>query len=688
MIPIIIFSVVGNVSAYSLKNKPESDLISTENITTGNDVSAYATKVFEYLPAPGQFINTSIAMSEAQNNILGNNNSYMISLGGWGGYVIVGFDQPIVNNPQNPYGVDFTIDGNAFAKWSEPAAVMVMKDLNGNGIPDDGEWYELAGSEYYSSHTIKNMTMTYYNPKYDKAYTVPFSTDKDVQGAILSNRFHNQSYYPDPFDFNINIDSVSFTGTYTRYLLDKSAVGLITAVRPPLFGYTDSKPNGPSVLKPENPYNSNIGNGFDLGWAVDKNGNAVDLDTIHFVKIYSTVQEDGGWLGEMSPEIVRIGITTPDPAYVSTDFYNNYIAVAPLQVLKGTTNQYEGFLFKNGRPSKEGTLQWKSSNPQVGTIDNTGLFTALADGDTYISFSQCDTIPGDTIHIAVVELKEVIIEMEGNNASISSDTTSLIVGEAIYITAQCTDNRDGISWNGYKGNRYAYERFNWTTSNPEIGTIDNGLFKAKNVGQTKVFAQSSNRPNLADSIVIIVKEIPSFSLREDTISIKDSKRTGNYKASILFDRENNNQQTIYLKSVISDNDNHLESFISMNNLEYSFTDEVYGTEKMTLVTEFFNKEYSFDLYLESKDPSGASISEIGNNDNLVYPTLFESGFNTKLDNTDTARLEIYNLLGQRIKTIDVLDGSYVDMSNESSGQYIIRIFSKNEILTNQIIIKK
>ena len=87
-----------------------------------------------------------------------------MSLGGFGGYVVVGFDQPVVNDPRNPYGVDFTISGNAFeaaAKgyWSEPGAVMVMRDDNGNGLPDD-TWYELAGSNYWFMNSRRVITFT------------------------------------------------------------------------------------------------------------------------------------------------------------------------------------------------------------------------------------------------------------------------------------------------------------------------------------------------------------------------------------------------------------------------------------------------------------------------------------------------------------------------------------------------
>ena len=39
---------------------------------------------------------------------------------------------------------------------SEPGIVLVSKDTNGNGLADD-EWYELAGSEYNSPATTKNI---------------------------------------------------------------------------------------------------------------------------------------------------------------------------------------------------------------------------------------------------------------------------------------------------------------------------------------------------------------------------------------------------------------------------------------------------------------------------------------------------------------------------------------------------
>ena len=121
--------------------------------------------------------------------------NYMISLGAWGGYVVAGFDHSVDNSGG---GVDLAIRGNPYSYQSEPGVVWVAQDENGDGEPND-TWYELAGSDYWLSTTKRNAQMTYYNPNYDKRYTVPWTlkyTDKDGKeqmeaGAVLTSSTSN-----------------------------------------------------------------------------------------------------------------------------------------------------------------------------------------------------------------------------------------------------------------------------------------------------------------------------------------------------------------------------------------------------------------------------------------------------------------------------------------------------------------
>jgi hypothetical protein len=57
------------------------------------------------------------------------------------------------------------------------------------------------------------------------------------------------------------------------------------------WGYADNQPNA-----------GNLSN-FDIEWAVDKDGRKTHLPEIHFVKVYTAVNQYCGWIGESSTEI-------------------------------------------------------------------------------------------------------------------------------------------------------------------------------------------------------------------------------------------------------------------------------------------------------------------------------------------------------------------------------------------------
>ena len=500
-----------------MKNILLISMLSLASILLAEDTASYyATRMISFDPAPGQF------MSEvwAQPNVdyaLGENGTG-VSLGGFGGSIVLGFDRPIVNHPQNPYGVDFLVNGNAFSGteygvWSEPAAVQVMQDKNGNGLPDDGEWYELAGSDYYLSTTLHNVEMTYYNPKHDGRATIPWSTNYGINGAMITNKFHEHSFYPANAGFDCDYDSITVTGNMIMGCVNLSKPSYVESHRPQLFGYADnrgfSSMNIDNVVNPYD-YSRNIQDGFDLSWAVDKNGKHVELDTIHFVRIYTALNQDGGWLGELSSEILGVAIVKPDPNYTPCDYYNNYIGVNRLKAVVGHPIQYEGLVFKNGIPINEGQPHWWLSDSSIGTIDSNGLFTPTKEGETMVYFQQSDKDAADSCSIAVVSLNGVVLEMEGNSL-ILSDETSCYVGERIYITAQSTDNSEN--------NRYQYDSYTWETTQPEIGDIDNGLFTAKKVGETMLYAYSDTEPTLYDSIRVQVLPAARLTLKANPYNI-------------------------------------------------------------------------------------------------------------------------------------------------------------------------
>ena len=277
--------------------------------------SRYITRVYEYCPAPGQFVgeipyyetgDTEATMCMKVEEYISGTNDTPVSLGGFGGYVTFGFDHSVVNVPDS---LDFKIHGNAFKAStsqsggaSEPGIVMVSMDSNGNGVPDDA-WYELAGSEYYKPTTIHNYTITYYRTPTDHVATpgtggvtdstyIAWHDNQGGSGYIERNAFHSQDYFPQW----VAQDHLTFSGTLLADNgVDSDGSGNNYLLNSYEWGYADNHPNNASLSL----------NSFDIDHAVDSEGNRVSLPYIDFVRVYTAINQQCGRIGETSTEIAR-----------------------------------------------------------------------------------------------------------------------------------------------------------------------------------------------------------------------------------------------------------------------------------------------------------------------------------------------------------------------------------------------
>lgn len=147
-------------------------------ISTAAAAGSIAKAVCGYLPV-GQFArynsfgwgtiftdNTNVYDSTKQAKFVsstGEGTSYVatgVSLGMAGGYVQFdmgtddeGKDIQITNNPNNKYGIDFIVYGNAFVGNPEAGIVKVSQDGT--------KWYTLAGSRHYVDGTEWNQNISY-----------------------------------------------------------------------------------------------------------------------------------------------------------------------------------------------------------------------------------------------------------------------------------------------------------------------------------------------------------------------------------------------------------------------------------------------------------------------------------------------------------------------------------------------
>lgn len=296
------------------------------------NATAYITKVFDYMPAVGQFTNelpkyetgdTQEIMNEKVLKAIGNNKKGLISLGGFGGYVVVGFDHTIVNVAGKR---DFRVLANAFysATNTDPNApeggaceagvIMVAYDTNKNGVPDENEWYEIEGSshvdptkELWYDKAVKagndvktyfNYEITYYRPTQepttdeDKLKYIKWEDNQQKSGFKVKNMFHNQCYYP----LWAKGDKITFKGTcLPQNTVDESGgEGNNYVMYKFRYGYAD------------NEINTKDESAIDIDWAINSKGQRVILPGVDFVKIYTGVNQEAGWLGECSTEITSV----------------------------------------------------------------------------------------------------------------------------------------------------------------------------------------------------------------------------------------------------------------------------------------------------------------------------------------------------------------------------------------------
>jgi hypothetical protein len=252
---------------------------------TGSSKAKAAT-AFEFIPAPGQFVSyqEGSTIEEARlviaNSLLTTSTSWMASLGAYGGYYIAGFDHSVDNED----GADMTINGNAFASWSEPGIVWVMQDENGNGKPDD-TWYELKGSETGKTETKQRYAIAYYKPEAARE-NVLWTDNLGRTGSVDVNTYHMQDYY---FPMFIKEDSYTLCGTC---LSSTMTIGSLETCPGYGWGYVDNYGDGTAATI----------SSFDIDNAIQADGSSADLKYIDFVKVHTAMTGKGDAVGEISCE--------------------------------------------------------------------------------------------------------------------------------------------------------------------------------------------------------------------------------------------------------------------------------------------------------------------------------------------------------------------------------------------------
>lgn len=476
-----------------------------------NDSNAqFASKLNEYLPAPGQYTNAEfIGTPDAANSLVGASKG-LVSLGAFGGSATYYFNQGIKNDPLNPYGVDFTVYGNSTLTWSEPGIIQVMKDENKNGIPDE-IWYEIAGSDHFWNSTLMSYEVSYQNSGLTKASPIQWTDNQGKSGIIPENSFHSQPYYPNSTYFpKVSSDKYSLRGTRISGFIDLSNPGFVNSYCR-RFGYADNTPVlSFSEKLPDNPYTPEIegsgGDAIDIGWAIDKDLKSVKLDEIHFIRIYTGMNDLAGWLGEISTEIT--GIRDIEPAQLSG--IQSVVVIQDFlpKIRVNESVNLNAFLFENGL-KQEPTIIWSISNPDLAQLVS-GKLTAKKSGTFRLKATS-------SANPDIFSEKELQIFSFGK-AIISVPSKSLKVNDKLELTGKITDQN---------GNILTGINSVWRVDNESIAEIismDGKYFlKGKQTGKCWLILETKELNPIKDSVLMEV--FPESDLKKVYISVKTTEKT-------------------------------------------------------------------------------------------------------------------------------------------------------------------
>jgi hypothetical protein len=308
------------------------------------DFNPFATEVIDislngpnepyYLPAPGQRINVP-AFNQAKA-VLGSpvgggtftpNNDGIVTLGGFGGQIVVAFDHDVENNPANPMGLDAIVfsntlwyDYNPNYHWAEFATIEIMPELNDNNIPGDhpGEiWYVIPGSFLSDPCSFRTQTWNSGDSGYPIFSGWPGSYQTSafeifpLYHEITSGSSTAWAYVNPNFeDADPSNDYLEGTWGYAEYtptlnLGDRDADNITD-------GFGDANDMAPELFYtiPDDPYTVGIslgacgGDAFDIDWAVDPNTwQPANLKTFRYIRLTTAVQDDLGVFGKVSAEI-------------------------------------------------------------------------------------------------------------------------------------------------------------------------------------------------------------------------------------------------------------------------------------------------------------------------------------------------------------------------------------------------
>ena len=267
--------------------------------------SPFATRVMEYTPSPGQNVANPLFNDPARalgapigGGVLAADNTKVVTLGGFGGSLTLGFDHSIADQPPtatNPTGADLIVFGNAFwasgnpdFRFAEPGVIEVSRDDNANGLADDA-WYVIRGSHLPAAPQDAYTTVEF-NPGGPRSGYMPQGLVFGGASPVLFNPLGDGEQGVFGYaDCTPTMTLGDFDGDGEPDRLDADATWFYTV---------PTDPRKTAIL-----LFSGGGEAVDIGSAVTPAGAPAGLDRVDFMRIRTGLNRISNVFGESSTEV-------------------------------------------------------------------------------------------------------------------------------------------------------------------------------------------------------------------------------------------------------------------------------------------------------------------------------------------------------------------------------------------------
>jgi uncharacterized protein YjdB len=155
-------------------------------------------------------------------------------------------------------------------------------------------------------------------------------------------------------------------------------------------------------------------------------------------------------------------------------------------LIVGQTQQLQATVSPDNATDK--SVTWSSSNPNVASVDQTGLVTAKSKGGATITVTTADGSKMATCDVTVTQ--------PVTSVALDSEKASVIIGETLQLTATVApaDATD--------------KSLSWSSSDAGIASVDqNGLVSALKQGDAVITAKSADGPSASCTVSSIIPSI-------------------------------------------------------------------------------------------------------------------------------------------------------------------------------------